>query len=440
MDNFKQNLQEASGFLRTAERNMFSGKNQEAVELLNKAEALYLELLKANSADLQVKSLFSKMEKLRKDLEKKGVKTFEGGKAELPFEVNAHLQRIKEGILSNNLDYAKREMDSFYSRFAGPYTDLPEVKEMKSLIESKEKAEQDKQWEKDMDKAANIEKVAEHEHQCEEWRLKFQDVGYFDGKAHNTFELSAHFAACRKAIAIVNEYMTVEFSMESDITLLDMVADTKRRVEAFIPNYMQTTNEMSSDIKERINQHIIQLQNDTAWTNDDSKMPLFTGQADMTALLNSIEEMREVCAENKDAFKDMMMIYSTLQELNVERKEIRSTRIRMKPEVMSLEEGKPLQDCAIEALKKNNPGIVVLKSAVVKNWDPKFEEGWEDNTQSKWVKRNFRQSTVQIAAEVTKGDLRLFNMYIEETLNPENKYVNTRSHIVFDEPMKVENL
>jgi HEPN domain-containing protein len=40
MEDFKKLVQEANGFLRTAQNNMFSGKNNEAVELMNKAEEL----------------------------------------------------------------------------------------------------------------------------------------------------------------------------------------------------------------------------------------------------------------------------------------------------------------------------------------------------------------------------------------------------------------
>ena len=440
MADTKQQLQEAQGFLRTAERNMFSGKNQEAVDFLNKADALYIELQKVNPDDFQVKSLFSKIEKMRKDLEKKGVKTREGGNEELPFEVNAQLQRIKESVINKNLDYAKREMDNFYSRFAGPYTDLPVVKELNSLIVAMENEAQEKQKQQEAEKAVNARKQVEHEQLCEQWRQRFREVGYFDGTPHNVFDLSAHMSACRKAVELVNEYMRVDFSLEPDVTLQSMVEDVKRRVESFIPNYMNTTNEMAAQITERIGQHIQQLQNDKDWKNDETKMPGFTGQAEMTSILSSIEEMRDVCAENMQAFNDMMHAYNDLHQLNEERKEARASRTRMKPEMMDAAEGTPLKECAIEALKQKKTGVEILKTVVVKAWETKFEEGWEDNTKSKWLKRNYRESAVQIAGKLSTGDVRLFSMYVEQTLSPDNSWVNTRSHLMFDEAIKEENL
>jgi hypothetical protein len=436
MENFKLNLQEAQGFIRTAERNMFSGKNQEAVELLNKADGLYAELAKENPDDFQVKSLFTKIEKIRKDLEKKGVKTREGGKEELPFEVNAQLQRIRESLTNKNLEYATREMNNFYSKYAGPYTDLPEVKELRNLIDSLEKDEKNKQAQLDAEKTANAEMQAENQEFSNQWMNKFREIGYFDGTPHNVFDLSAHITACRKAVAVVNDYMKVENSFEPEPQLQSLVEDVKRRVESFISNYVQTTNEMAAEIKNRIQQHIQQLQNDTAWKNDELIMPMFTGQAEMKELLNGIEEMREVCVENMQAFNDMMSTYTILQDLNTDRRKERTSRVRMKPEVMSPDEGKLIKECAIEVLLKKNQGAEILKSAVVKQWDEKFEEGWEDNTRSKWIKRNFRESHVQIAARLTSGDVHLFHMYIEQTIGQEHM----RSHIIYDEMMKPENV
>ncbi len=440
MADIKQQLQEAQGFIRTAERNMFSGKNQEAVDLLNKADAVYAELQKLNPDDFQVKSLFTKIEKIRKDLEKKGVKTREGGSDELPFEVNAQLQRIKESVNNNNLEYAKREMENFYSRFSGLYNDLPVVKELSSQIETMEKEAHIKNQKTEAEKAANAGKQAEHDQLCEQWRQKFREIGYFDGTPHNVIDLSAHINSCKKAVQLVNEYMKIEFSMEPDMTLHSMVEDVKRRVESFISNYMNTTNEMASQITGRIGQHMQQLQNDKDWQNDESKMPGFTGQTELSSILSSIEEMRDVCVENMQTYNDMMSAYNSLYELNEERKEVRASRTRMKAEVMDSEEGKSLKECAFEVLKQKKPGVEILKSAVVKNWETKFEEGWEDNTKSKWIKRNYRESTIQIAGKLSNKEVRLFSMYVEQTLSPENTWINTRSHIMFDEAMKAENI
>jgi hypothetical protein len=440
MADYKQLVQEAGGFLRTAERNMFSGKNQEAVELLNKADDLAAEAAKIQADDFQVKSLQQKVEKMRKDLERKGVVTRPGGKEELPFEVNAQLQRIKESVINGNLEYARREMDNYYSRFAGPHTDIPEIKEMKALIEKMEAEEAEKRLREAANAQSQTVEREAHEKLCEQWREKFRTVPYFDGTPHNVFDLAAQVEACKKAVAVVNEYMKVNFSLEPDITLQSMVEDVKRRVESFIPNYNNTLNEMSGEIIERIEGFIRQLESDTAWKDDETKMPGFVGQSQMNSLLNSIEEMRPVCEENMQVFNDMMAVYQRLSDLNEEHKLAHSKAMRMKPEKMSGPEAEPLKQAASEALLNKHTGAVILKSVVTKAWENKFEEGWEDNTKSKWVKRSFREATVQIAAKLTTGDCKLFTMYVEESRVSDTEYGNTKSHIMFEDNINEENI
>lgn len=440
MDDYKQKIQEAGGFLRTAERSMFSGKNQEAVEMLNKADDIAMQAAKIQQDDFQLKSLQQKIEKMRKDLERKGVVTRPGGKEELPFEVNSQLQRIKESVINGNLERVRMEMKNYYDRFAGPHTDIPEIRELSSLIEKMENEEAEKKRKEAEQTQSNAAAKADNEKLCEEWRKKLRAIPYFDGTPHNVFDLSAHIESCKKAVALVNEYMKTEFAFEPDYTLQSMVEDVKRRVESFIPNYNSTLNDMSGEIIQQIEEFVTQLNEDTAWQTDETKQPRYIGQSQMNEFLNKIEEMRPVCEENMQVYHDMMAAYQRLSELNEERKIARSKSTKMKPEKMSGNEAEPLRQAAVSALNHKYPGAEVLKSAVTKEWEQKFEEGWEDNTRSKWLKRHYRESAVQIAARLANGDHRLFTMYVEETRISDTEYANIKSHVMFDEAIDPSNV
>jgi hypothetical protein len=440
MEDMKQKIQEAGGFLRTAERNMFSGKNTEAVELLNKADAIAIQLSTTHPDDFQVKSLIQKAEKMRKDLEKKGVKTREGGKEELPFEVNAQLLRIKESVVNGNLAYAKTEMSNYFSRFAGTYTDIPEIKELSALIEKMEQDNKQKEFEQAEVKREKETLQLEHEKKCGEWKDRIKQVPYFDGTSHNVPDLLSHIESCKKAVAVVNEYMRVEFQLEPDFTLQSMIEDLKRRVETFIPNYQNTIKEMSEEIIHRIQGHMSQLQNDKDWEKDESKKPLFLGQNQLSSILDSIEEMREACVESMDVFNHMMSTYEQLHKLNEDRKKVKVERTKMKAPAMQGNEANSLIDCAQNELRRKYPMVEVIKALVSKAWENKFEEGWEDNTKSKWIKRHFREATVQIAAKTNSDEYKLFAMYIEETKTAENTFENMKSHVMFEEAILKENI
>lgn len=138
MDDPKKLLQDANGYLRTAQNNMFSGKNAEAVELINKADEFGLLAKQQIPDDFQVTSLFQKIEKMRKDLERKGIATRPGGNTELPFEVQSQLRSIRDYVISKDFEGARRELNGYYSRFAGPMTNIPEIVEIKQELEKLE--------------------------------------------------------------------------------------------------------------------------------------------------------------------------------------------------------------------------------------------------------------------------------------------------------------
>jgi hypothetical protein len=160
----------------------------------------------------------------------------------------------------------------------------------------------------------------------------------------------------------------------------------------------------------------------------------------MQGIYNSIFELRPACAEKMQVFNDLMAAYQGLENQNEERKKARASAIRMKPEVMVGEAASALLNAAVSELERTNNGIVILKAAVTRQWENKFEEGWEDNTKTKWVKRHFRNATVQVAAKLMNGEYRLFSMNVDETLVAENSYGNIKSHMLYSDAINPDNI
>ncbi len=440
MEDLKTKIQEASGYLRTAERNMFSGKNQEAVELLNKADEIISPVANAQPADFQVKSLVQKIEKMRKDLEKKGFATRTGGKKELPFEVNSQLLRVRDCVLNNNLERAQSEMNNYFSRFAGPYSDIPEITELQALIEKMKTEETAKKQGQANEVRIQAEQRAAHEKLCDEWRQKLKAIPYFDGTPQNVDSLATHAEAFSEAVKIMNEFNAVAFLQEPDYSLQSLVAEIKQRMDAFHANYTETLWILAGEINQRIETFVTQLNNDVDWQTDKTQVPGFVSATEIQAINNSIVELRPACTENMQVIDDLMAAFQRLETLNEERKKTRASAVRMKPEVMVGEAAGPLLHTAVTELEKTNNGIVVLKAAVTRPWENKFEEGWEDNTKTKWVKRHFRNATVQVAAKLINGEYRLFTMNVDETLVAENAYGNIKSHMLYSDAINPENI
>jgi len=441
MEDTKLQIQEAAGYLRQAERNMFSGKNTEAVDMLNKADEINSKVAVLQPDDFQVKSLTQKIEKMRHDLERKGIPTRNDGKKEIPFEVNAQLLRIRDYVINGNLEGAQRELDSYYSRFAGPYTSIPEIRELKDLIEKMEANEAARQRKEAENAELQADKLVNHEKLCGEWRTKLRSIPYFDGHPQNITDLTAHVEAYQKAVQIMNSFGTVTFTMEPDYTLQSMAADIKRRMEMFLPTYNSTLAAISGEISQRIDAFVTHLNSDKTWQDDVTKSPDFIGEQQMKELMNSILEISPGCIDNnKHVFTDLMLKYQRLEELNNERIKARTSANRMKPDVMNGIAAEQLKQKVVATLKETNPDIEILKVVVTQPWETRFEEGWEDNTRTNWIKRSFRETNIQVAARHSDGQHKLISIYASENQTSPGVFGKTNSHIMHIDSIAPENI
>jgi hypothetical protein len=440
MDDPKKLVQEASGYLRKAESSMFGGKNQDAVEFLNKANEGASQAAQQMPDDFQVKSLLQKIEKLRKDLERKGVATRPGSGAGLPFEVEAQLGRIRESILTKNLERAKRELDVFYSRFAGPYSDIPQIKEMHVHIQILEKEAEAARARKEAELKANAASLEQHEALCREWENKFRKIPYFDGLAMNVPGLLEQKQAFGLAISTMEAYLKVNFIAQQSITLESLAIDVKQRMQQFESNLSASAAAMADEINNSIQYHIDALNKDTAWVSASDQKPQFIGKKDMETLAQRIEEVSPLFDESAAPLQKLRHTYGLLKVLNDDRKAARSKRITMRPSIVDGVEGGEAINAARTALLNSYPDAAIIIGAVVKPWESKHTEGWLDNTRAQWVVKNTLETTVELAAKLNDTNFSLFAMHVEKQVNPDGTYGRVESHILFEEQMAEENI
>lgn len=440
MEDPKKLLQEANGFLRTAERSMFSGKNEEAVELLNKADDIVSSAKQQIPDDFQVKSLSQKIEKMRKDLERKGVSTRPGGNNEVPFEVQAQLNRIRDHIVKKELEWAKKEIDNYYSRFAGPFTELAEIAEFKQHIQNLEIEAKAAEEQKNKEKEANEEIEQKTQELCREWEGKFRSIPYFEGTAHNAQTLLQEKEHFQKAKLVVDEYEKVVFEAQISITLESLCRDVKVRINEFQSKLSQTLSMLLQEVVQSIEERLEFLNRDTAWMQDSNQKPHIIGQNEIDTFLRRIDELRPLFSENPSEMESALNAISKLEEMNYQRKIERSKLITIRPEAISGPEAEEPTSAAINALKKTHPTANVLKTSVVKMWETKRVEEWADSTKTQWIVKNFKETIVEIAAELSDGSCKLFTLHVEKDINPDGTFGNPRSHIMFEDLMAKESI
>ena len=440
MEDFRKVIQEASGYLRKAENNMFSGKNREAVELLISADEYTEKAAQQNPEDYQVKSLRQKIEKIRKDLERKGISTRPGSGNGLPFEVEAQLGHIRESVLTKNLERAKRELDLFHTKFAGSYTNIPQLHELQTAIAGLEKEAEADAALKSAANQSRAEVLQQNEALCRKWEDEFRSIPYFNGTARNVPGLLLEKQYYQKARETVERYSTEVFQAEKSITLESLARDVSQRIHDFEANMAETLAEMAGEITESIEESIDMLNHDTAWLHQPELKPHFTGRRELESFEARIDEIARLFDKQDPPFEKLKHTYARLQSMNDERKTARSKRIHLRPAVLDGPDAADAVKAAESALQQNQPGIKILKAAVVKPWENKHSENWLDNTRTQWVVRKYQETVAELAAQFDDGSCRLYCMNVERDINADGSFGKITSHVMYDEVIAYENI
>jgi len=435
MNDPKKMLQEANGFLRNAQNNMFGGKNELAVDLLNKADELALQLKNLMPDDFQTTSLLQKIDKMRKDLERKGVKTHPGGTNEYPFEVQAQLNRIRESLLRKDPDNAKREIDNYYARFAGPMTQIAEIRE---LNDQYIKLEQERAMQQAKNAEAQKLKDAEnarHEALCSEWENKLKSIPYFAGTAQNVPQLLTEKETFKLATITFNEYQQSLGDLPKSFMLESIERDLKQRIDQFPASIQEAVAHLTELVVEMVQQRTDLLNRDTAWQSDNTVLPNYIGKGDFDRISERVEELRPLFADYPQGMESIHNALGTLHSINELRIDERSKRVVIKPAVMTGPEAGEAIDSASQALKKYYPEANIYDTSVIRAWENKRLEEWADSTKTQWIVKNLRETTVQISAEIEDGTCHLFTLHVERDIQPDGTFGHMKSHIMYDELM-----
>ncbi len=435
MEDPRKKLQEANGLLRNAQNHMFSGKNQEAVELLNKAEEQGRLAEAQIPDDFQLRSLYQKIEKLRKDLERKGVATRKGGNTHLPFEVQAQLSRIRDHVVKKELDWAKKELDTFYAKNAGSYSHLPELDEYKQHIAKLEIEQKQAAAQKARENQARQQAEQHAQELSRIWEEKLRGVPYFDGTSRNVQALMLEQANCKRGEEVLAAFKEVTFPGQPSITVESLQRDVESRIIGYRSNLPHTISLLADQLTRDIEDRIEFLNQDTAWQTNPTQKPYIISDSEMNQFVGKAEELKPLFEQNPEGMEAVTHAINQLTEINQARKNERSKLTTMKPEAMTGAEAQEAIHAATKALALKYPRAKVNKSAAIRRWEEKQIEEWADSTPTQWIKKNTRETTVQISAEVEPDNLKLFTLHVENDINADGSHGQARSHIMHEEQM-----
>lgn len=469
--------------LRAAQRAMFGGKLDEAQQSLDKAAELIEKLKAAAPDDRRLKALTSKLERTRRDVEKRRGKAGGGETAtgktpaaadkdapKLPGGVTFRLKKVdailargddaltKKTTVSN--DWKVKTLEAIVTEADEMMTDIrnrygrtipatnDELKTRETKIATFRQKVKEFKGEVGDKAAADAKLKAEREKQSAEWLARLKpyvtgrgDPGYDEDKyliasgTSNVEELMRRKAIHGQASALMDKYRKTEFRAGKTDELTTTEEELAGGLKRFEEGFKSTTDGFVKDADK-------ELTRSAAWlaAEEKKKDPNLLSQFVIQGLRKKVEAASGALPANDERVVALKKQLAEVEERAGALRKRHVGRTVMQPDRFKGEERGALVEKAAEILKAKHADAKLLRTAVISaEWQQETKIEWTDTTRTAVRKRTTRSVSVQIAAN--RGDqTSLFTLYVARNLQPDGKWGALYGHIMFTDPMLEENV
>ena len=483
-DNAGDLAKSANTMIRNAERTMYEKKIDQSVKLLEEARVTLDALKTSDPTYPQIKSLETKYERIKKQVDKKlgstpvnpspsspspSIKTSSSGK--LPAgvskrlnDINRELTTVERYLAKENessikqADYKLNEAQNLFdeinknygNQFDPSHPDYASAIERLNTLKEKIKISlagvEEKKAGDEADKTAM-------EKQSAEWISKFQAYLSYPGNEGHNPDLLVYipgtsepekFADAKKRYeafkAVYETYKGVEFPNGKNWNL-EVLADqdAPKRLADFEKQFADRANSVAGDAEKQIAQAMAQLEKDKTWEKDSTVKPPLVDKKWMASIEDLVKKAQIALGEESPEAVKISKSYSALVAKDKECREIRADRTFLSPDIYDGKDKKELLTEAGAIVSKGKPGSKIIKVSIYKGaWEEKTVEGWTDTTKTKWEKKNFKQINAHVAAKDSSG-VYLHILHLAKDKTSEG-WGNVYGHIMFSDPMAEKNI
>lgn len=478
----KELEKKVNGDLRKAQNNMFSGKNEEAWNMI---EEIWTDIEKIRSIDPDYPT-FSRMErthsKLKGDLEKKlgsaqnnitapvkqptpqtkspttthqptsTPKEKETDPNKLPAGVAKRLRDIEKPLqrIEANLDHFEKlsqlenaeyelhsatsileeigKMYSAYSNHSEVQSVSTKIKQLTAKLNShKEKAEAEK---------IEAEKLQQQiEKESNEWIKKISPYLSSSGDPEKQLELSRirgrenliHQAQLlEENKALLQEYNSQNWSNGKTWDLEQAESKLIQTINEGETVYKNSITSLVSEAASLINEKINWLNNDTEWRKDNTKKPSWLYTRDKKAIEEKIAAVEEllpdIINENNQDYSELKKQLAKLMEMNQERLDIIPKRTHMLPEKYIGEDSETLKAKAANLVKQKEPTAKIHRVHLTReDWSVEDVIEHTDTTRTAIRHRITYHLPAQVAAQIGELNL-LYTAHIAKNQRPDGSF------------------
>lgn len=449
---------QADKIIRTAERNMFSGKNDEAASLLQEAAALIEQGKADDPANKSILQAEIKLERTRTTVDKKLGKSVDttsssgtslpekpqpkavsskssppapvakqSDEAKLPGGVKKRLKDITDHLNAaeryadsdaKNAQYKLSQAEEIFSEidkmYAGQFDpsnpDYAAVK--KRYNELSGIAAKQGAAEVSAEAAAGDANVAK-EKQSSEWLAKFREyLSYSGSEGYNPEKLvfvpgtsePEKFADAKKRYeafkTFYEDYKKADFPAGKTWALEDIADNAApRRLKEFEEGFASRMGSVAERAESEINAAMAQLEKDNGWQSDKSIKPNLIDHKWMQSIGEETDEAVSALGAHDPKAEQIRAKFETLKAKDMANRQIRQERTFMTPDRYTGNDINALKEKA-KALVKNNAkeGGTPLRCTISsENWREETVHEWTDTsmTEKRWrTTRQDRKSVV----------------------------------------------
>ena len=477
---------EADKALRDAQRLMFNSKFEESQELLTKAGTSIEQIKHADPSFAQLKSLESKYEKQKKDLERRvpkdraetapepgspgktdesanlpgGVtyrlkdvdKTVQSGHETLTKETAASNEwRIQtvEGILESAKDLMDEVVEGYGDQIPEGHPDMQAAEEK---ITELERALDEYKANNAEQQAQAAQADAEREALSQEWLAKLtpyilgkggedKSKELIGGGTSDVEELVLRKAIYTEALALFEEYQNVEFPHGKSEELEMAAKELAYNLKGFEEGYQESIDRFASEAHSEIERTEKWLDDQEAKiAAEEDRNPVFLSSMVISGIERNILALEASTGGEDARLGELQERLAAIESRAEGLRKVGIERTFMLADKFSGAESESIKTNAVEFLKKEYADAEPLRSTIVDgDWREEEVLEYTDTTKSAIRYRVTRSVTVQIAAK-RGAEVFLYSIHVAKDHRSDGSWGELYGHVMFIDPMLEENV
>lgn len=478
---------EIGKLLRDSQNQLFAGKADQADQTLQKAEAMMAEIL-AGSDETEkgkAKSVQGRVEKLRKDIDKKLGKTASGAAppaadspkpaaaagekapGELPSYVRSSLTTLSTTIGDGENELAKGEVrnarravdrardqlakfDRGYSKYVTP--DHAEYSTVKKRLEALDIAVAKTEAGKAGEKAAAEQAEADAKTSSTLWlaRLKPFTAGpgqpdhdpkkYFIGSyTEDQAEMNERARILGLVQEAMDSYDKSGFGDNATEDLQQVVRQLKYQIQSFQESFASMADVKVKNATQHMEHQLKKADAEVKKIGTD-QLPLPVGNDALQTIRRDLDRAAIMLGEQEPRVAALRDQYNKLVEMNAKLVRARIAETRMVADKFGGSETKAVKAKAVEIATEKKPGLQILRTTVISpDWTEENVVEWTDTTHSAVRHRVTQAVSAQIAGK-KDGETKLYTLHIARDRRSGGSWGPLYGHIMFEDAILEENV